>query len=213
MKGLLIKDMRLLMGQKQFLASMLLMSVVLLLTGQNYLFIISFVSVLCSRFAVTTAAFDEQNNGYAFLFALPVSRKTYALEKYLFGLALGGICWLTVTATGAVYLLVCKSGAGVTELMMTSTASLAVSGGMLSWMIPAQLKFGAEKSQIVSLVFVAVFISVIVLVAKVIVPYSGTGMSRIPGTAGWAAAGICAYVVMLLVSVHISIHIVEKKEF
>lgn len=85
MKGLLIKDFKLLKGQKQFLAAVLVVTIVFMTTNTSLSFIISYITVMMGMITLTTISYDEYENGMGYLFTLPVSRKGYVREKYLFG--------------------------------------------------------------------------------------------------------------------------------
>ena len=93
MKGLLIKDYKLMLGQKSFLGMAALMSVLYLAIYKDPTFAVVFITVMCTMFTVSTLSYDEYENGMAYLFTLPISRNTYVLEKYVFAL-------VNSTATG-----------------------------------------------------------------------------------------------------------------
>ena len=95
MKGLLIKDYKLMLGQKSFLGMAALMSVLYLAIYKDPTFAVVFITVMCTMFTVSTLSYDEYENGMAYLFTLPISRNTYVLEKYVFAL-------VNSTATGVI---------------------------------------------------------------------------------------------------------------
>ena len=83
MKGLLIKDYKLMLGQKTFLGMAALMSVLYLAIYKDPTFAVVFITVMCTMFTVSTLSYDEYENGMAYLFTLPISRNKYELEiKY-----------------------------------------------------------------------------------------------------------------------------------
>ncbi|MBR5794701.1 MAG: ABC-2 transporter permease [Erysipelotrichaceae bacterium] len=87
MKGLLVKDLRLLLSQSRFYIILL---IVLFVSGTSTqaTFVSGYIAVVFPMFAVSTISYDEYDNGNAFLFTLPFSRKEYVLAKYIFGLLL-----------------------------------------------------------------------------------------------------------------------------
>ena len=85
MKGLLIKDFKILKGQKQFFASVLVVTFVFLMTNTSFSFVISYITVMTGMLTLTTISYDDHENGMGYLFTLPISRKGYVQEKYLFG--------------------------------------------------------------------------------------------------------------------------------
>ena len=119
MKGLLIKDFRLMKVQKNFFALIMVIGIGMALFSKNTSYTIGFVSFIFSLFSVSTISYDELDNGNAFLFSLPIARKTYAVEKYCFGLIMGLGAWLAVsvlaTAAGVV-----RGQGPVSELVITA---------------------------------------------------------------------------------------------
>ena len=89
MKGLLIKDFRLIKVQKNFLFLIGAIGIGLALLSENTVYTIGFISFIFSMLSISTISYDELDNGNAFLFSLPVTRKTYTIEKYCFGLFMG----------------------------------------------------------------------------------------------------------------------------
>ena len=89
MKGLLIKDLRLMLQQKRFFLILFFIAIVLNFNSDGGTFVVAYLTFLCSSFVLSTITYDEYENGYLFLMTLPVSKKTFATEKYVFGLLLG----------------------------------------------------------------------------------------------------------------------------
>ena len=75
MKGLLIKDFKILKGQKQFFAAVLIVMTVFLMTSTSLSFVISYITVIMAMLTLTTIGYDEHENRMGYLFTLPVSRK------------------------------------------------------------------------------------------------------------------------------------------
>ena len=115
--------------------------------SKNTSYTIGFVSFIFSLFSVSTISYDELDNGNAFLFSLPIARKTYAVEKYCFGLIMGLGAWLAVSALGNGCGVVRGQGP-VSELVITAFIVLPLVLFMMAVMIPVMLKFGAEKGRI-----------------------------------------------------------------
>ncbi|EOS80576.1 hypothetical protein C817_01633 [Dorea sp. 5-2] len=166
MKGLLIKDFKLLKGQKQFFASVLIVMTVFLMTSNNLSFVISYITVMMGMLTLTTISYDEHENGMGYLFTLPVSRKGYVREKYLFGI-------MTTLPVLAVVSAIAFLVSGIRHIDFTVEewggaimGSMLIVTMMLSLLIPIELKFGAERSRIaMTLVFGGAF-AVVYIVAK-----------------------------------------------
>lgn len=166
MKGLLIKDFKLLKGQKQFFAAVLIVMTVFLMTSTSPSFVIIYITVMMGMLTLTTISYDEHENGMGYLFTLPVSRKGYVREKYLFGI-------MTTLPVLAVVSAIAFLVSGIRHIDFTVEewgdaimGSMLIVTMMLSLLIPIELKFGAERSRIaMTLVFGGAF-AVVYIVAK-----------------------------------------------
>ena len=102
MKGLLVKDFCIMKLQKTFFIMIFVMALVFAWSFKNPSYMVSFLTFISSIFVLTTISYDEFDNGYTFLFTLPVSRRIYVLEKYVFGLILGAGTWCVCTVIAAI---------------------------------------------------------------------------------------------------------------
>src|SRR5699024_8737053 len=100
----------------------------------------------------------------AFLFSLPVTRREYVLEKYLFGIILGGgacvIALLLITVLGML-----KGTVPSADTLLITCMVFATLLGLLALLLPFQLKFGGEKGRIAliaSLAMAFILVSIIV---------------------------------------------------
>ncbi len=166
MKGLLIKDFKLLKGQKQFFAAVLIVMTVFLMTSTSLSFVISYITVMMGMLTLTTIGYDEHENGMGYLFTLPVSRKGYVREKYLFGIMTTLPVLAVVSAIAFLVSGIRHIDFSVEEWGGAIMGSMLVVTMMLSLLIPIELKFGAERSRIaMTLVFGGAF-AVVYIVAK-----------------------------------------------
>ena len=111
MKGLLIKDFKLLKGQKNFFMTITAISIIMIIVSPGTSFPIGFLGFVGALFSLSSISYDEFDNGNAFLFSLPITRKDYVLEKYIFGL-ISGIMFLllgTVISLFVIGLLLIKT--------------------------------------------------------------------------------------------------------
>lgn len=216
MKGLLIKDFKLMKNQKNFLFLLILIAALFVFV-KDVSFIITYMTFIGTLFSISSVSYDEFDNGNAFLFSLPVTREGYVMEKYGFGLILGGGAWLLGTILAVVVGRV-QHGGTVTDTIMTALMILPLMLMILSVMLPFQLKYGGEKGRIAMIgAFGILFVigAGIMKIAKTLnidliyiidhLPVISMGMLFV------ILIGIGA--VVLLVSCKISISIVNKKEF
>lgn len=208
MRGLLIKDLRLFLQQKKFLIMLLVIAILL-----N-----SYLTFLCCFVSLSTISYDEFDNGYAFLFTLPVGRRTYATEKYVFSIILGVIAWLIGVLTSIPFQMYQNADFVLKEGLIEAVILLPCLFVMLSVMIPFLLKFGGEKGRTAMLVVVGIaFVVGFALVKLVEILHIDVNkiLSSLPvmnmGTI--VVAAFVASFVVLLVSVVVSVRIMEKKEF
>lgn len=215
MRGLLVKDFRLFFMQKQFWMIILVLTLFFALSGQSVHFMIAYVTMLCTYFTVSTVSYDELNRGYAFLFTLPISRRGYVAEKYLFAFLLGGGAWAVTTAGSAVYLYLTDPTWNGPEWICVTGVIFPVMWMMIAVMLPLQLKFGAEKSRIALIVFVALMFGILSAVAKLLPALpSEFDLENMPqlGTGGLIAAGAAVFFAATLLSAAVSMHIMSKKQ-
>lgn len=216
MLGLLVKDLRLLSNQKQFFAVIVLISIFLVMSGQQVSFAVMYCTMIAIYFTISTISYDEYNNGYAFLFTMPITRKQYAVEKYLFALVTGGVTWFVTTVAGFFYERM-RDDLVASEWFMESASVFFILLVVMCFMIPIQLKFGAEKGRIALFVLVFAVMAVAMLVQK--------GFSKMQISMKWMdaflnmnATGVMlffgiVFILFVTISILVSIRIVEKKEF
>ena len=166
MKGLLIKDYKLMLGQKSFLGMAVLMAVLYLVIYKYPTFAVVFITVMCTMFTISTLSYDEYENGMAYLFTLPISRNIYVLEKYAFALVNSIVTGVIMYAMA--YGVVKIRGLAISQSDMYSGLAGAcfVSIIMISYMIPLYIKFGMEKSRIVSISGMAAIFLILKIISR-----------------------------------------------
>ena len=149
MKGLLIKDYKLLMLQKKTFLLMLLIAICMNFAMQdNPGVIIGYLTFFAALMANTTLSYDEYGNGITFLLTLPVTRKTYVRSKYVGNLLLLLFFWLPSTLLEALIYALQGRILFRMETMVSVLAILPVSLIFVDFMIPLVLRFGQEKGKL-----------------------------------------------------------------
>lgn len=212
MRGLLIKDLKILSQQKRTWMLMVLISVIMLFSTSDFSFIIGYVTILASIVALSTISYDEMDNGYTFLFTLPVDAKGYVLTKYILSIGISTLVW---GAANVLFFIAGKGAYGM-EDFVGAVLLLVVALMMQFIMIPLQLKFGAEKSRIVYLIVVGA----VVLLGLLFGQFSGF-LPDLSGLAAWierlqvgVMVGLfvlCA-VIVALISFTCSCRVMNKKQ-
>lgn len=217
-KGLLIKDIRLLRSQmKFFLAVIVAWGSFMVMQFAASVFI-GYSSIMCSFLTLTTFSYDEVDNAAAFLFTLPISKKDYMREKYLLGFLMACVPYLvTVTASWAV-LAARGESQGFLAFVMSTAGGLLIAFLLLALEIPIYTRFGQEKSRMVTLICVVFMSAAFGVIAHFNDPDSIDG-ARVaawiemigPGAIMLVSAAILA--VLFLISYKLSCRFLEKREF
>ena len=216
MKGLFIKDFKLMKMQRNFFFVIIAISVGMALFSDDSSFVIGFFPFVLSLFTLSTISYDEFDNGNAFLFTLPVSRTDYVVEKYGLALLLGGGAWVLAMIFSAVSG-IWKGTAAVLDITMSALMILPALIALQAVMIPFQLKFGGEKGRIALLGALGGLCMLGIAAAKAAqmfgIPIEDM-IDRLPivSMGVMAAALIAGAAILLLVSMKISIRIMKNKE-
>lgn len=219
MKGLLIKDLKLLKNQRLFLLLMAVISISLLAEGRNPAFVFTYASAMLSVITISTISYDDADNGMGYLLTLPLSRKDYVREKYALGLLL---VIAVFAALSAILLLFAFTGSASdldkTEFIAMVTGAMISAVAIQSAMIPLQLKFGPEKSRLALLVlmaFAAVAIYGTVQLGKVLDVDIFPFLDRLALAKPWALWGAAAILSLGLmgISYTVSLGIMNRKQF
>ena len=210
MKGLLVKDFKLMKLQKNFFLLIVVIAVSMIAFTDDITFPLGFLTFVISLFTLSTISYDEFDNGNAFLFTLPITRTNYVVEKYCLSLLLGCSTWIVATVLTMIASIL-KSTFPVADIVMIALIILPI-------MIPFQLKFGGEKGRI-ALIGV---IGLVFLIGAIIVKGAemiGIDITNMINTLPVISMGmlimiiLAVAVVLFLISLKISIRIMNKKEF
>ena len=169
MKGLLIKDFRIVFSRKPQLLILLAVCAMIAFTSDGS-FIIGYTAGLTGILGLSTLGFDELDNGFSFLFSLPVNAKTYVNEKYLFCILLD----IVGAAVGtALFSLACLTKGnmdilpdGIIYLAFYLPATLLL---ILS-ILPIQMIFGRERSRIITVIVYGILFVLSALIVKIVGP-------------------------------------------
>ncbi len=217
MKGLLIKDFKLMLMQKNFFIIIIVVACLISISSQDPTFMIGFITLILSLFTVSTISYDEFDNGYPFLLTLPFSRKTYVLEKYVYGLILGAGAWIVSVMICSLMLIV--QGKPVTsDMLIGAFVILPMFLVIESLMIPVHLRFGGEKGRYALIACVGVLVVIGFVVMKIVEIFH---IDVLPLILAIDALGPVMFMVILLmigflimlVSLKVSLSIMNKKEF
>lgn len=165
MKGLLVKDWKLLLrNQKSFFVVMAVIIAMYVAIG-NAEFIISYTPMLCVFVSMSTITYDTYENGAAFLFTMPFSRKEYVREKYIFS----GCIILTaeIISYAVAMAVMLYQGKDWMEISISSVITFVLALLVMGLSIPIQLKFGAEKSRVAIMIVLGTGFGLLMIFFKV----------------------------------------------
>ncbi len=211
MKGLLIKDFKMVKAQKRFFFLIITIAILLAFGMNNISFLYGYLGFMLPNFAVSTIGYDEYNNGSSFLFTLPITRADYVAEKYILIMLLGAmsvVLDIIITITWGFL-----RDISVPERLAEIPIILSFFFVILSIMVPIQLKFGSEKGRFAF----AISIGIIILLGFAVltltnVAEAGFNIDSLPSISiTTIAIGIA--ITALVTSYAISLRTMNKKEF
>lgn len=216
MKALLIKDLCLLSQQKKFFGTIVLLSVFLNFYSSDT-FAISYLTFVSSFFVINSIAYDEYENGFRFLYTLPIRWNTYVRSKYVFASVLCMLSWLMGCLVSMLcYLLKNESDkiqGGITEASMILPLILI----FLAVVIPIILKFGTEKGRTTLAVIICGcgFLGYMIVKTGQMETQIIEMLDRLFAQPGWILASVigAVTVVILGISYWVSVAVMRGKEF
>ena len=160
MRGLWKKDLALIGTNRSVLAAVVLVTV-LMIVAQNYQFVMFYAALMGGFQMLGTITYDTANNGMEYLLTLPVTRKQYAAEKYLFGYGFGLALLFFGTVVAIVSALVTGNPFDPAEMAFTLECALLLLGFLLAAFLPIQFKYGSNNGRVIMCsVFVVAFLCV-----------------------------------------------------
>lgn len=215
MLGLLVKDLRIALTRK-FALLIILVIALIMGTSMEGPFIIGYVTMIALMLAVGTIIYDEMDNGYDFMMTMPLTRKTYVREKYLFCLLSALVAWLVGAILTCAAYIIRQNASALLEVIPISLVLIPVLFILPAVMIPLQLKLGAERSRIATYIifgFIAglIFMGKKLLDSSDLTPEIETTLNSISSVALIAIIAFCLLVAFI--SYLCSVRIMMKKEF
>lgn len=217
MTGLLDKDLRLILQRKQAIVMFLVISVILGFS-MGGLFVVPYTSFCIIMIAVGTISYDEFDNGYSFLMTLPITKKTYVIEKYILCTAFGIGAWLFSVAVCIIQYQYKPGTESLSDLLMQAVIIFPLVLVLMDFMIPVQIKFGAEKSRLALIVVIGAvgvaILSVKKMVGKMDLPIDFLA-EKISSVTDVQALMLLILVATIatFVSICVSLKIMNHKEF
>lgn len=202
MKGLLIKDCLLLKNIRKVFLFMILSACFCSLAMQDKNFIGGYLMVFFGTVCLSSISYDEMDQGDLTIFSFPIERKTYVQEKYVYGLLL----LLSALLLSTLFLLPWLSWMSIASNMIMFGIGLL----FLAVSLPFQLKYGHEKGRLVMLLVLMILAG-----GLVVIDMNGS-LKQWLETSSLVLDALIYFgfvVFAYIISLRISISIMEKKEF
>ena len=222
MKGLLIKDIRLMRSQGAVLLAMLILVALFLGVASSDVepfFVVAYITIFLSIFVASTISYDEYDNGYLFLMTLPITRKKYVNEKYVFGILISIFAWCVGMAAGTALMIAQGAKTGAGEWIGGNLMYICIAWVFMSIMMPLRFRFDSEKARYANSIMFALIAAVAYGVSKIsqYVPENilrnVSDFFNTLGNNGILALCAGIAVAALLISYICSRHVMAKKEF
>lgn len=199
MGALLLKDWYMTKKYCRYYIFVMLVFIALSFASDNVIFY-TYPCMLAGFLPCTLYAYDEREKFTGYCAAMPVSRRQYVNEKYVFGLICSAAAILLTVLAAAV-----KRNVN-SDCAILICMALASSVILQSVMFPLEFKFGAEKGRGM---FIAV-IAILIAASYILLTPECLGVLN-SGNFGIAALALC--VALLILSWLLSQKIYAKKEF
>lgn len=219
MKGLLIKDIRMTLQNKRLLAVILLLAAMLTLSkGEDRAsFVISFVTAICGTLVLNTISVDEFDKSIAFLMTMPIDKRLYVVEKYVFALGSSLVGWI-----GSFIFCMIFTKFSIDVVFYQALLILALLSFFQMIILPIHLKFGGEVGRIVLLGMVVFFVLLAAIVREIEGNIAEPIKESFYQAVEWLLScdrgilvliGSVVWIGCFLLSVTISKNIMKKKEY
>lgn len=217
MKALFIQDFRYMLTQKSFLVLIALVGIVLALTqNDNYIFVIGYLGFMGMITGMISVTMDDQSNGLTFLFSLPIDRRVYVREKYIFIVLMGVSFSIFATALCLLFRVFAEYKAPLNEILATALGTLFVMLLFVCFMLPLQLKFGAERARLASFIAIGLFFAAVIVAGLVVnfadaLPFIQAFLSLSP--VALTGIAVAFLIVCLRISYSASLRVMLRREF
>ena len=221
MKGLLIKDVKILLNQKKFMLMFILVAVFLSFS-MDYSFMVSYIPMIGLILVLSSISYDYNDDGFSFLMTLPIKPGDYAVAKYVFSVLGVTVFWLISIVLQFVSLFVQKEPYVLSELLVVDVSMLAMFLLIIAILLPIDIKFSPEKVRVIMFIIFGIIMALVVggkAVLGMLADKMGLDLFSGPNPfesvspalfiIGLFAIGIIA----LSISMTYSIRVMQKREF
>ena len=219
-RGLLEKDFRLFFrqGSSLFLA-LAFVALFFILTGKTGVtFIAIYIPSVMAVYSGNTISYDENEHGYTYLFSLPVNRKIYVREKYIFSFIMTVCGWGMGVICAGIMVLIKPGEFFDVEMLIMELSTIFVFQAIAGIVIAIRLRFEGEKGRMVLPIAILIIFAVCYTIGHFLETKLELkeSISYMIGEIGDFEIAILLSVLSLLVwfaSYKYSMRVMKKKEF
>lgn len=169
MKGLLIKDFQLCLLNIRLLVVLCIVSIFITSSSSaSAAFVISYMTIIFFMFVLTSISYDELDHSISFLFTLPISRKTYVREKYVFSLICGMIGLIFSSAICSIVGTIKNTDFFGSDFIPVALGIYLMLLFIVALMLPIQLKFGGDNGRIALFIVFGVIVAAVYIGSKIL---------------------------------------------
>lgn len=219
-RGLMEKDLRLFFRQGSNLFLVLaFIALFFILTGKTgATFIATYIPSVMAVYSGNTISYDENEHGYTYLFTLPVNKKMYVREKYLFSFIMTVCGWGIGVICAGIAVLIKPGEVFDLEMLAMELITIFVFQALAGIVIAIRLRVEGEKGRFVLPIAILVIFAGCYIIGSFVTANLGLkeGISYIMGEIGDFEITISLIVLSLLVwfaSYKCSMRVMKKKEF
>ena len=219
-RGLLEKDVRLFLRQGGNLFLVLaVVAIFFILTGKMGAdFIAVYIPSVMAVYSGNTISYDENEHGYTYLFSLPVNRKIYVREKYIFSFIMTVCGWGMGVICAGIMVLIKPGEFFDVEMLIMELITIFVFQAIAGIVIAIRLRFEGEKGRMVLPIAILIIFAVCYTIGHFLETKLELkeSISYMIGEIGDFEIAILLSVLSLLVwfaSYKYSMRVMKKKEF
>ena len=219
-RGLLEKDFRLFFrqGSSLFLA-LAFVALFFILTGKTGVtFIAIYIPSVMAVYSGNTISYDENEHGYTYLFSLPVNKKIYVREKYIFSFIMTVCGWGIGIICAGIMVLIKPGEFFDLEMLAMELITIFVFQAIAGIVIAIRLRFEGEKGRFVLPIAILIIFASCYMIGSFVMDNLGLkeSISYMIGEIGDFEIAIALIVLSLIVwfaSYKYSMRVMKKKEF
>ena len=219
-RGLLEKDFRLFLRQGGNLFLVLaVVAIFFILTGKMGAdFIAVYIPSVMAVYSGNTISYDENDHGYTYLFSLPVNKKIYVREKYIFSFIMTACGWCIGMICAGIMVLINPEEVFDPEMLAMELITFFVFQAIAGIMIAIRIRFEGEKGRIVLPIAILIIFAICYIIGSFVKANLGLKESilHMIGGIGDFEIAIALIVLSLIIcfaSYKYSMRVMRKKEF